>query len=135
MAIVVSKGTIIKQTIASVLTAVAQVKSFGLDGMKSESFDSTTLDSGVGKRHSLTGYSEGGSVSMSLFYDPSLAGHKALLAPITTPAEGVWNMVTPDAAVTAFTTSEWGAGIKVDPGAGLMLDCSGKITGLPTFPV
>ncbi|HSG60852.1 MAG TPA: hypothetical protein VLA24_05385, partial [Pseudomonadales bacterium] len=76
---VVSKGTVLQQEISSVFTAVAQVISIDQSGAESETFESTTLDtSGAGKEYAQTGYTEGGSLSFELFYDPALAGHQAI---------------------------------------------------------
>ena len=62
MAKVKVKGTIIKQEIATVLTAVAQITEFSSSGAESETFDATTIDTtGAGKEYEATGYSEGGS--------------------------------------------------------------------------
>lgn len=79
MAKVKVKGTVIKQTISTVLTAVAQIIDFTHDGAESETYDATTIDTtGAGKEYSQTGYSEGGNFNFSLFYDPALSGHKAI---------------------------------------------------------
>lgn len=136
MALVVSKGTVLKQEIASVFTAVAQLKSIGFDGAESETFESTTLDSGVGKRHTPTGYSEGGSFTASGFYDPALVGHQSLTDLVSVPATQNWKCIFADGALTemAFATAGAGATIKVDPASGLMLDFKGKLTGLLNFP-
>ncbi|MFZ9092497.1 MAG: hypothetical protein ACO3FE_20660, partial [Planctomycetaceae bacterium] len=91
------KGTIIKQTIATVLTAVAQITEFSHDGAESETFDATTIDtSGAGKEYSQTGYTEGGNFNFSIFYDPALSGHQAITDLLTTPAECVWNITFTD---------------------------------------
>ena len=137
MALVVSKGTILKQTIASVLTAVAQVKSITMSGAGSESYEARTLDvSGAGVPHKVNGWTEGGSVAFGLFYDPALAGHKAILTVMTTPASCVWNIVCADtgASVIAFTSSAVGHNITVDAATGLSADVTLKVDGLPTYP-
>jgi len=70
MAKVPVKGTIIKQEISAVLTAVAQITEFSSSGAESETYDATTIDtSGAGKEYAPTGYSEGGSFDFSMFYD------------------------------------------------------------------
>ncbi len=136
MSLVVSKGTVLKQEIATVFTAVAQLKSIGFDGAESETFESTTLDSGVGKRYTPTGYAEGGSFSASGFYDPALVGHQSLTDLVSMPGTQNWKTIFADTALTemAFATVGASATIKVDPGSGLMFDFKGKLTGLLNFP-
>lgn len=143
MALILSKGTLLKQEIASVFVTVAQLKTISFDGAESETFDSTTLDSGTGKRHTPTGYVEGGSFSASGYYDPALAGHQSLTDLVNESyiAAGVvvpqaWKVVFTDNAATEmlFSTVGASAGIKVDPGAALMIEFKGKLTGLLTFP-
>tara|TARA_R110000868_G_scaffold42190_2_gene143195 strand:- start:1160 stop:1573 length:414 start_codon:yes stop_codon:yes gene_type:complete len=137
MAKVKVKGTIIKQTISASLTAVAQVIDFTHDGAENETYDATTIDtSGAGKEYSQTGYSEGGNVSMSLFYDPALAGHKAITAYIATPANCAWTITTTDGSTTvnAFTVAGIGFGFSGSMNDGLKCDVNLKITGLMTYP-
>lgn len=137
MAKIKVKGTVVKQTISSVLTAVAQLTDFNHSGAENETFDATTIDtSGAGKEYLPTGYSEGGTFDCSLFYDPALAGHKAITAYIATPATCVWNMITTDASstVNVFTSAGVGIGITGAMNDGLKMDVSLKLTGLMTYP-
>ena len=140
MALVLSKGTTLQMTIATVGTTVAQLKTISFDGAESETFDSTTLDSGIGKRHTPTGYVEGGSFSASGFYDPSV--HSGLAAAVNDSYFDAGDLVPIACTVTftddgesAMTFNITGAslGIKVDPGSGVMLEFKGKLTGLLTF--
>ena len=78
MAKVKCKGTVLQQEISSVFTAVAQVISIDIGETKTETWDSTSLDTGVGKTKSQTGYAEPGDVSFEIFFDPALAGHQAI---------------------------------------------------------
>ena len=138
MAKIKVKGTIIKQTISSTLTAVAQITEFNHSGAESETYDATTLEtSGAGKEYSQTGYAEGGSVDFNMFYDPALAGHKAITALITTPANCVWNITFADAAPTtcAFTSAGVGFGFTGAMNDGLKADVNLKLTGLFTYSV
>lgn len=74
-----SKGSILQQTISSVLTNVAQVISMDSSGEASLDFDSTTLDQALHyETKDLTGYASPGTFKFELFYDPALAGHVAL---------------------------------------------------------
>jgi hypothetical protein len=137
MAKVISKGTVLKQTIASVLTSVAQVISVDLPEMESETFESDTLDNPLaGIPYEPTGRTEGGKCSGELFLDPALAGHKSLLALLTTPALCVWNLVFADAAHTTwpFTGAGFSFGGSVALKEGLKGKFGIKLSGLPTFP-
>jgi len=131
MAKVPCKGTTLKQTIASVLTAVAQVISLELSGSESETYESRTLDGGVYIPYDQTGYSEGGEVAGELFYDPALAGHIALRTLIKTPAKNAMNVTYADvgATVQAFTVAGVGLGITVDMASGLKGKFKLKIDG------
>ena len=127
------KGTVIKQTITTTLTAVAQVLEFGQSGAASETYDSTTLDTpGAGKQYDPTGYSECGTFDFSLFYDPALAGHQALKDELATPATSAWSLTFADAATTVstFTVAGVGLGFTGAMNDGLKADVSLKLTGL-----
>lgn len=127
------KGTVIKQEISSVLTAVAQIVEFSHSGAESETFDATTVDtSGAGKEYAPTGYSEGGSFDFSIFYDPALAGHQALTDLVTTPAECNFDITFTDAGATncTFTAAGVGFGFTGAMGDGLKADVSLKLDQL-----
>lgn len=137
MAKIKSKGTTLKQEIASVLTAVAQVISLTLPECESETYEADTLDNeNAGIPYEPTGRSEGGSASAELFYDPALAGHVALLTIITTPATTGWSITFADTATSTWTFD--GAGLSFGGTAamndGLKGSLSIKLDGLPTFP-
>lgn len=130
------KGTVIKQTISAVLTAVAQITEFNHSGAETETYDATTVDtSGAGKEYSQTGYTEGGSFDFSIFYDPNLAGHQAITDLVTTPADCVWNITFTDAgpSTSAFTSAGVGFGFTGAMNDGLKADVSLKITGLLAY--
>ena len=127
------KGTIIKQTIATVLTAVAQITEFSHDGAESETYDSTTVDtSGAGKTYGQTGYTEGGNFNFTIFYDPALSGHQAITDLLTTPAACVWNITFTDTGPTtsAFTSAGISFSFTGAMNDGLKADVGLKITGL-----
>ena len=137
MAKIVSKGTVLKQTIGSVLTAVAQIVSIDHSGAESETFESTTLDtSGNGKEYLATGFSEGGTLDFDLFYDPALAGHQSITDEVTTPAARAWEITFADAATTAagVTSAGLGFGFSVDMNDGLKGSVSIKLDQLMTYP-
>src|SRR5688572_12231797 len=86
MAIIRSKGTILKIEIASTLTAVAQLISLDLPEGAAETFEADTLDNAnAGIPHKPTGRTEGGSVGFEGFLDPVLASFQALTDLLTTP--------------------------------------------------
>lgn len=137
MARIKCKGTALKQSIASVYTSVAQIIEFKLPSMKSETYEADTLDNtDAGIPYDPTGRTEGGELSGSLFLDPKLAGHKSLLALMTTPASQAWKIVFADASATewSFTGAGFGLGGTVSLKDGLKADFSIKLSGLPTFP-
>jgi len=136
MAKIKVKGSIVKQDIASTLTAVAQVIEFSSSGAETETYDATTLDTtGAGKEYSQTGYAEGGSFDFSIFLDPALSGHQALTDDITTPAERNYSITFADAAPTTWTFTAAGIGIGVTGAMndGLKADVSLKLDQLMAY--
>jgi hypothetical protein len=142
MSKVICKGTTLKQTISASLTAVAQVISLEISGAEAETYDSTTLDGGYWKSYDLTGYSEPGEVSGELFYDPALAGHKALTTLMgvggntTAQAQNAMQIVYADDAATtqSFTAASVAFGVTADMADGLKGKFKIKISGDPGFP-
>ena len=137
MAIVKCKGTVLQQEISSAFTAVAQVTSLDHSGTESETFESTSLDtSGAGKTYSQTGYTEPGTLSGELFYDPALAGHQAMTDLLTTPADQNWKVIFADTATTEypFTGAGIGFDFTVDMSDGLKASFSVQLDGLGTWP-
>ena len=127
------KGSVIKQDIASTLTAIAQVIEFSTSGAETETFDCTTLDTtGAGKEYGQTGYAEGGSLDFGVFFDPALAGHQALTDDITTPAERDYSLTFADAGTTEWTFTAAGIGLNVTGvmSDGLKADVSLKLNQL-----
>jgi len=136
MAKIKCKGTIIQQTISTTLTAVAQIVDFSHSGAEVETWDSTTLDGGVGKTYEQTGFSEPGTFDFSLFFDPALAGHQAITDDITTPVDRVYAIKFADAATTTATFNAAGItfGFSGAMNDGLKADVSLKLDGLFTYP-
>ncbi len=136
MALVASKGTVLQQEISSTYTAVAQLTDVGYSGGESETYETTTLDSGTFKTYSQTGYSEGGEVSLSGFYDPALAGHQAISDLVSTPAAQNWKIIFADSGTTAMAFGS--AGVSWETTAamtdGLKFSSTLKITGDPGLP-
>jgi hypothetical protein len=131
------KGTKLQQSIASVLTDVAQIISLDLPEMEAETYEADTLDNALaGIPYAPTGRTEGGKCSGELFLDPALAGHKALIALLTTPALCNWAIKFADAGTTTWPFS--GAGLSLGGTVALKEGLKGKfgikLNGLPTFP-
>lgn len=130
------KGTVFKITISSVLTAVAGVKEITAPDAEVEDYDATALDSGVGREHKPTGYTEGGKVSFSGWFDPLLANHKAFTALLAAPALTVFNIVFADASSTVwpFTGIVKKFTPKVVLSEGVGFDAEIQLDGLCTYP-
>jgi len=137
MAFVKCKGTALQQEISSVYTAVAQIISIDLPEAEAETYEADTLDSsGAGIPHKSTGRSEGGSCSGELFYDPALAGHKALTELIRSPQAENWKVVFADdgSSEWAFAGAGFSFGGTVALNDGLKANFSIKLDGIPTYP-
>ena len=136
MAKIKGKGTVLKQSISAVLTAVAQVISLNIDGAESETFECDTLDNtSAGILYGQTGRSEGGSASGELFFDPALAGHQAMTDIIITPAETAWEIQFADAGTTQWSLLGAGLsfGVAVGLSDGLKASFEIKHSGLPGY--
>ena len=136
MAKIPVKGTVIKQEISSVLTAVAQITEFSSSGAESETYDATTIGtSGAGKEYAPTGYSEGGSFDFGMFYDPGLAGHQAITDLVTTPAECNWDITFADTGGSNSTMTSAGVGVNFTGAMndGLKADVSLKLDQLIAY--
>lgn len=143
MAKIQCKGTVLKQTIANSLTAIAQIIGFDLSGSKSDTYESTTLDiTGPWKTFDLTGYSTPGKLSGELFYDVGLAGHKAITTLMghttgpTAPAQNAMQITYADGGSTtqSFTAASVGFDATVAMDSGLKGKFNIEITGDPGFP-
>ena len=136
MAKIKGKGTVLKQSIASLLTPVAQVISLDIGAAESETFECDTLDNtSAGILYQPTGRSEGDSTSGELFFDPVLAGHQAMTDIIITPAETPWEIVYADAATTAWSILGAGLsfGVSIVGNDGVKASFSIKHSGLPGY--
>lgn len=130
------KGMVLSHTVGTSLTALAQVIDFEESGAEVETFDSTTLDGGVFKTYDVTGYSEPGELSGSLFYDPALAGHQNITDIIAAPATNAGRVTFADAATTtkAFTAVGHSFGYAAVMNDGLKGTFKVKLTGDPGYP-
>ena len=133
---IASKGTALQLSISAVFTTVAQVTSIDGPDSEVETFDSTSLDSGVGKETDVTGFVVGGTVSGELFFDPVAATHQALTDVITAPAVSSWKIIWSDAASTEWPFS--GVLKKLTPKAalaeGLTASFEIELDGMVTYP-
>lgn len=136
MAIVKCKGTKLQHTVSASLVDIAQLLSIEFSGSGSITFDSTTLDGGVYKTAAPSGYSNPGTVSAELFYDPALAGHQAITDLIATPATNAMKAIYADTAATnqSFTQAGVEFGVTVAMEDGLKGSVSYEITGDPGWP-
>lgn len=106
------KGTVLQQTISAVLTDVANVTDVDLSGEGTDDFDTTDLSTSVWETKDLTGYAQGGTVKVGLFFDPALAGHVTIVALISTPATCIWKLKYSDAGPSSLTFTS--AGVQLD---------------------
>jgi len=136
MAVIVSKGTLLELTISAVDTAVAQVLDINVGQQAMETFDTTTLSTGVGKTSAPTGYSEQSDTTATIFYDPAQATHQFIAATIATPVAVAGNVVLADGSTThlAFSASGLGIDLAVAMNDGLKSALTIKHSGLVGFP-
>jgi len=133
-----SKGSKIQITIGTTLTDVAQVTDFSFSGSEVGTIESSDLaQAGAGRTYIVNGFSEGGSVSGTCFFDPTNASQQALTDAITTPThDTAFNAIWESTA----TSSDWafvGIVTNFDPSANLndalTADFGIKLDGLPTY--
>lgn len=132
MAQMIGKGTVLKTSGATTtLAAVAQVLDISMSGQESETYESTTLDGSTGKSYAVTGFSEGGSLDFTCFFDASLAGHQVFTDTIATPAELTGSVTwTGNTTEVTFTAAGVGFGADVAMNDGVKANISLKLTGL-----
>ncbi len=135
MSKIICKGTVLEQTVASVLTPVAQIISMDGPDMEAETFEADTLDNPLaGIPYLPTGRTEGGSLSGEMFFDPALGGHANLDFLLSDPELEAWSLNFSDDTEWPFS----GAGFSLSPTValadGLKASFGIKLNGLPTFP-
>lgn len=134
------KGTIYKHTVSASLVALAQVISIDFNGAESEVYESRALDSDVYMTYEFTGYANPGKVDLELFWDPALAGHKAMLLRMgsgtTIPVSNAHQVTYADAGGTTqdYTACSTAFGNSVRMNDGLKAKVTFGITGDPGFP-
>jgi len=144
MAKVKVKGTVLQQGSGTTFTAVAQIKSFGVDGMETETYDSRTLDGTAGVEYDPTGFVEGGSTTFDLLYDPALTGHQAIGDLVTAACLNTdgsankvnWKILFANTSSTEMTMTSAGVGFSIagQPSDGLSASVSLKHSGCPAIP-
>ena len=137
--VVRSKGTVLKVTIATVLTAVSQMLSLEFSEAENETFEADYLDNpDAGIPYKGTGRTEGGELSYEGWFDPVLAGHQALTDLLTTPADAgtECQVVYADTAATEwdFTAAGVSLGVAVALNEGLKCKGKFKLDGLVAYP-
>lgn len=144
MAKVKVKGTVISLGSGTTYTPVAQIRSFGIDGIETETYDSRTLDGTAGVEYDPTGFVEGGSTTLELLHDPALTGHQDIHDLITaaclntngTPNKTNWKTVFANTNSTELTMVAAGIGISItgQPSDGLSSSVTLKHSGCPVLP-
>ena len=137
----ISKGSVLKIDVATVLTAVSEVISIDHDGAENETFKYSTLDqSGAGHLYLGNGYSEPGNVNTELFWLPANAGHQQVTDSLTTPATTAANQL--DGEITfadsgsttmPFKIAGFSFGVSIAMDDGVKSSVGMKLTGLPTY--
>jgi len=129
-----SKGTTLLMSIASVFTAIPQMKSLTISGEKSETFENVTLDGIAFKTKSATGYVDPCSISADVFYDPQDAVHAAFIALVAAPVATSFKVTYADAGPTSVTYSGVGFGFdkSATPADGLSGSLTIETSGAPS---
>lgn len=138
------KGTVLSQGSGTTYTPVAQIRSFGVDGLETETYDSRTLDGTAGVEYDPTGFVEGGSTTFDLLYDPALAGHQAITTLVTAACLNTngsankvnWKLIFANTSSTEMTMVSAGVGFGITGEAsdGLSASVTLKHSGCPAFP-
>ena len=137
----ISKGSILKIDVATVLTAISEVLSIDHDGAENETFKTTTLDtSGSGHTYLSSGRTEPGNVNTEIFLLPANAGHQQITDHLTTPSTTAatqldGSITFADSASTAwpFKIAGFSLGVSVAQDDGVKASVGMKLTGLPTY--
>jgi hypothetical protein len=134
MAKLKSKGTALLQSISAAFVPIAQLNSIDVSGEKSETYDSTTLDGGVGKTLDPTGYVAPATIKAEGFWDLSLSGHIAYQALVRAPVPTNFKVTYTDAGPTSEIYAGTGFGLdkKASPADGLKGSLEIVTSGLPS---
>lgn len=144
MAKVKCKATVLSLGSGTTYTPVAQIKSIGVDGMETETYDSRTLDGTAGVEYDPTGYVEGGSTTFDLLHDPALTGHQDIHDLVTSACllttgaadKRNWKIIFANTSSTEMTMVSAGVGLSlsVQMSEGLSSSVTLKHSGCPVLP-
>jgi len=136
-----SLGTLLKQSIADVLTTVVGIRDVEMEVPELELYDVDDLSSSHVDQDP-SGRTKGGSVKASMFLDPASASHTALIALFNSPTvtAGVyvpteWSIVwsASPASTQLFSGTLVKQNRKAERGSPLMMDLEIAITRKPTL--
>ncbi len=133
MTVYAGKGTIFQITITSTLTTVTQVRSLTwnpgtVETMETDDLSSTYVTLGV------TGRAGGGTVSLTLLYDPAVTTHIEIHKLWNTPATNAMSITWPDGVKTApFTGIITGLNATVERADPVTADISIAVAARPTL--
>lgn len=143
MAKVITKGSILSLASGTTYTPIAQVISYSMSGMQTETYDSRTIDGTAGIEYDPTGYVEGGSTTFELFHDWALTGHQDIHDLITAacllttglPNKTNWKLVAPNTNSSQITMVAAGVGIDItgEMSSGIKASVSLKHSGCPVL--
>ena len=138
------KGTVLEMASGTTYVPVAQVTSFNISGIETETYDSRTLDGTAGVEYDPTGYVEGGSVTFDVLYDPNSESHQmvtdlVVAAHMTTnglPRDVNWKVKFANTSSTELTFVSSGIGVDITGEAsdGLRASITLKCDGCPVLP-
>lgn len=111
MAVMKSKGTVFKITIASVLTAVPGIVSIDKSGEEGESMDVRALDSSAGLPMASTGFVKPPTIGFDFLVDRANAVHVAMYALMRAPATNVVTLTYTDSGPVTETWTSVTVGI------------------------
>lgn len=137
MAKIACKGMALQQDIATVYTTVAQVTSISIDGTEDVTVDSTDLGTSFWKEYTNAGFTEPGTLTAELFYDPSLSGHQTLTDCIGTGSGESWKVSYPTpSSATEQSFSSAGQGFSANGSVGELVrgTFTAQLTGNPGWP-
>ena len=144
MAKIKTIGTVLSLASGTTYTPVAQIMSFGVSGMQTETYESRTIDGTAGIEYDPTGYVEGGSTTFELFHDWALTGHQDIHDLITSACllttgaanKTNWKIIAANTASTQMTMVAAGVGMDLtgEMSSGLKASVTLKHSGCPVLP-
>jgi hypothetical protein len=137
----ISKGSVLKIDVATVLTAVSEVISIDHDGAENETFKYSTLDqSGAGHLYLSSGYTEPGNVNTELMFLPTNSGHQQVTDHLTTPSttaatqlDGEITFADGSSTTMPFKIAGFSFGVSIAMDDGVKASVGMKVSGVPTY--